>query len=298
MTAATTERAIFAPSISRANITNCVFWAAGAAPDDVVGITAYTDALLGDDTSWWRIQENTASMCALVEIGQSGNSSNHNQNVITGNWGIGRGIDVTAAKPMISLYYNHRGVVRDNNVESYYQGIYMENCWSCIESGDGGEAVRYFLDLKNTNATHFQPLGITQPASYGPAQLVRMTDHNYANVIILPAVTGASGLYTDIASAIALAGTAALNDSTIITPEGVYLDGPVTVTGSLAVSGAANFSGGGEYAGSANLSFWGSWNEAHLVIGAVHIWYDPGLPGLRAKVNAPTSATDGTVLLP
>lgn len=39
------------------------------------------------------------------------------------------------------------------------------------------------------------------------------------------------------------------------------------------------------------------WDGDHLVLGPVHIWYSPSERALRAKFGAPTSDTDGQVMV-
>ncbi len=60
------------------------------------------------------------------------------------------------------------------------------------------------------------------------------------------------------------------------------LNGAVLVDGLLAVGGNVYFTGG-------------NWNTGHVQLGSAHIWFDG--TNIRAKTSAPTSATDGTILV-
>lgn len=225
LTSADTHYAIRAVCVCSAIVENCRFWASHNAPADAIGIYAYVDGTYGDDASWWRIRDNTVSRMALCQFGDNTGSDNANQNVIEGNAGIGLGAATAGTKPFIALYDNHRSVVRDNNVEKYEVGIYMESCFGCIESGNGGEQTKYFLRVKGGNNNLFQPLGVSIAAAISGSVLVDV-DGPTNCVFVLPSVA----IYTNFATAVTVT-SGSLSDNQWVTSETTRIRSDLVHTG-------------------------------------------------------------------
>jgi hypothetical protein len=218
-------------SVCWSQFVGCYFFAdkvTGPANPGAVGIwlrgeVAYSDA----DASWNRINNNGCMNMALCILGNpTGTKYNNNQNVVRENVGLGLSrTNTTTALPFVNMYRSHRSVVRDNNVEAYYRGIYMDKCYSCTEDSDGGEYVDIFIDLVDCKGLHLRPQGITYavPGSTTPivdaAMLVRGDSTTKSCVILLPTSWDAAnlgGLYQPLDDATDPAISLASNDNVVI----------------------------------------------------------------------------------
>jgi hypothetical protein len=159
-----------------------------------------THAYGGNDNSWSRIENNAIYQMALGTWGNdSGTMQDNNQHVISGNFGIGLHHYLTydpavstTCRPFIKVRGGNRCVVRDNNFEAYGTGLYMDGCWSCMESGDGGEATDVFVDMYNCKGCNIEPLGISESAIVAGG---RATSADGVTTSASPNISSASGAF-------------------------------------------------------------------------------------------------------
>ena len=235
MTKAATLYGIYAPSVCRATVRDCWFWSSNLSPAGALGIYAPNDAVYGNDVSWWKIEDNIASRCALVALGQGATQSN--QNVVQRNIGFGRGATVVGTASFVALWTNHRSAVRDNNVEWYNTGIYLYQCYSTTVDGDGGEQTKTFVHMDGCAGCYVAPLGISTPAGTAGARLVLVDNGSTNNIIVAPPATFSSSLYGYASTAVVFGTGSTIDSNTLIGPEDSHWRGPATYVNDIAIKG-------------------------------------------------------------
>lgn len=197
-----TMQAIDADTCVHWEVTENYFFAdkiTGPSPITVRAIWCHwTGSYADNDASWWRVWHNRGNNVALATFGDPVNIGNNNQNVVYANVMLGLDQTNTGTRPCISFYGAHRCSTRDNNIESYDRGILLDHAFQCNCEADGGEYVKYFIDVGSSQGNKLAPLGPswsaapTAPTPPTPhvagSRLVRGDIYSYWNVIILPGV--------------------------------------------------------------------------------------------------------------
>lgn len=175
-----TSTAVFdCPSVNMMVVKNCGaahnLWDHAEAPFRFIQAD-HLDTTLGNDSSWFRVQNNYVRGGTLVH----GVGFNLNQWVIRENV-----VFLTnATEPMIYCYGGHRLVIRDNNLEGAdTTGIHLEECMATRLDGNGGEGTDPFIWLQDCNSTVVTDLGITNGDTEA---FIRFTGDSASNLVISP----------------------------------------------------------------------------------------------------------------
>jgi hypothetical protein len=129
-----------------------------------VGIYAYVDPLIGDDCSWWRVNNCMTSAMALVRatgLNTPGSDANqHNRWKLSGNVGFGNGGRTQVNnQPFIKLMGHDGTTLIGNHPEALPIGVWLQDCTSMWEGGTEGENMDAVLDLHRVRASFFAPGG-------------------------------------------------------------------------------------------------------------------------------------------
>lgn len=315
MSGTSTAIALDLTSCNYGEVTGCYFFSdktTGPSPVTVQGMYVRASSSYGDnDSSWWRVWNNRCMNAALGTFGNAtGTKLSCNQQVITGNVGLGLSRLTTTTLPFISIYGGHRCVVRDNNIEAYYRGVLMDTCFMCTEDGDGGEYVDFFVDLVNTKGCKISPQGISY-AGLGnnsattpyvqDAKLVRGDSSTKANILILPSTWTAANtqrLYQPTDDSAHPSIVMSSTDNVIISSRNSTQQGalwpPAVGSGSpegvvTAIIGSAYISTGGGASTTLYIKESGTGNTGWVAYGA------PGGGGGSSTVSVVARTTDSTI---
>jgi len=256
-------------------VQDCMFWRGPNGDVDAVGIYAWNDAngSITDDSSWLRIMNNTVVGCGLAKLGQIDTDmhafdADSNQQVITGNVGIGTNFTTTSAAPFLECNRSIRSYIGGNNVEGYAVGIVLRSCFNCTETADGGEKVTTFMRVIDTHHCNLAPQGITGATVLaGGSTLVTLEGGSHSNILTLPAIMSDpthisnEGAYLYLTDAVTVDGSTSLTQNTIISPNSLNirhltsLDRPAQWALTFSrTSIAASLSGAGCYVTGVNLA--------------------------------------------